>query len=418
MMEMKDRGAAPDGRKRCNCGESDDLTEIDLLGLLVAVLRRWKLCAGIVLAVVAAGLLYCWLVPTCYQTTSRVFVDTATLKTTPKDEAQLVLTTDVLTAARREAALESDEEPMAKFRSRFEVKEVPKSSLVEISYQDADAVRAAKVTQATAVAYVREVQTRMEVFKEQNEKNRIEVANVPLVMQAAQRPPVAPFIAVPASADFVKVKPPKLKVMAVLVLASLVLSVLVCVVLELLDRTVKTRNEFERASGLAVLEDFGDKRRAGMEKEAWRRVSLLSGVNYGEGCRVLIVASPSAIKTTASAAAEVAEAFAEAGRRVLFAKVGGVADACSTANCVTSMPVAAGASARQQIATQLTNFDTAVVAVPPLDESAEALNLGMLPNAKFLLVGRVRSTEREALVRAVAMINQVGGDVAGAVLLK
>ena len=418
MMEMKDRGAAPESRKRCNGGETDDLAEIDLLGLMMAVLRRWKLCAGIVLAVVAAGLAYCFLVPTSYQTTARVFVDTATLKTTPKDEAQLVLTSDVLTAARRDAALPEDAEPMATFRSRFVVKEVPKSSLVEITYQEADAVRAAKVTQATADAYVREIQARMEAVKAQNEKNKVEAVNAPWGMTAPQLQPVAPFIAVPASADFAKATPPKMKIMAVLVLASLVLSVLICVVLELLDRTVKTRGEFERASGLAVLEDFGDKRRQGTEKEAWRRVSLLCDVDYGEGCRVLIVAAPSAVKTTVSAAAELAATFADNGRRVLLAEVGGSSLPSAKRGGVTTMAVAAGAKARQQIEEQLANFDTAILAVPPLSESAEALSLATLSNAKFLLVGKVRSTEREALRQTVAMVDQVGCDIAGAVLVK
>ncbi len=82
------------------------------------------------------------------------------------------------------------------------------------------------------------------------------------------------------------------------------------------------------------------------------------------------------------------------------------------------MAVAAGAKARQQIEAQLANFDTAILAVPPFSESAEALSLATLSNAKFLLVGKVRSTEREALRQTVAMVDQVGCDIAGAVLVK
>lgn len=82
------------------------------------------------------------------------------------------------------------------------------------------------------------------------------------------------------------------------------------------------------------------------------------------------------------------------------------------------MTVAAGAKARRQIEAQLPGFDTAILAVPPLSESAEALSLATLPNAKFLLVGKLRSTEREALKRTVAMLDQVGCDITGAVLVK
>ena len=38
--------------------ETDDLAEIDLMGLVTAVLRRWKLCAAICGVMIAAGLAY------------------------------------------------------------------------------------------------------------------------------------------------------------------------------------------------------------------------------------------------------------------------------------------------------------------------------------------------------------------------
>lgn len=62
-------------------------------------------------------------------------------------------------------------------------------------------------------------------------------------------------VIVPATPPQKAAYPQKLKIMLILVIGSAVLSVLICLVLELLDKTVKTREEFESKTGLPV---FGE----------------------------------------------------------------------------------------------------------------------------------------------------------------
>ena len=97
------------------------------MGLVTAVLRRWKLCAAICGVMIAAGLAYCLLVSTQYQTTSRVFVDVGQLKTTMKDEVQFVLSGKVLRKVFDDfkfgetKAFSGDTEYMKHFRNLYDV---------------------------------------------------------------------------------------------------------------------------------------------------------------------------------------------------------------------------------------------------------------------------------------------------------
>ena len=547
-----------------NPDDADDLAEIDLLGLVMAVLRRWKLCAAICSVMIAAGLAYCLLVPTMYQTTSRVFVDTAQLKTTPKDEVQFVLSGKVLQKVFDDfkfgetKRFVGDTEVLKHFRKLYEVKEVPKTSLVEIAFKDADAARSAAVNVATAQGYIEDVRDRVRrvLMTEQNvlqtvlaqrEKERAEAVSAleafkakhgilaldmqrlqteeelnraaaasPLLSQAgssrltyiaqpvqgeADREKVAQEqdslkkelarldaltpeyqlingrydaaqaayqrafdavqaqtaviervngealarVAVPASTDddFVKKQPAKVKVMAIVVLASLVLSVLICVVLELLDRTVKTRREFERLSGLPVLAEVSSDGKAD-EEEKWQTAATQLALETAKAPKVFVTVKPSALKTEVSAAVRLATTFARAGRDVLLVsfdsdtdlpvmleKNGGRLEEgaetvfgalTSWAAEVGELEFSAGVASAARVDEVLkgvseVGYDVVIMDADALTTSAEALNLATADGVQTVVVGKLRETSRDALADAMQMLGRVKAHVVGSVLL-
>ena len=538
--------------------ESDDLAEIDLLGLMTAVIRRWKLCVAICAAVIAAGAVYCLTVPTQYQTTSRVFVDVAQLKTTPKDEAQFVLSGQVLQSVFDEfkygetKAFAGETDPLKLFRKRYEVKEVPKTSLVEIAFKDPDVKRSAEVNAATAQGYIREVRDRMrrvlmneravlqtvlsqrekeraeataalETFKTQHgivaldiqrgqteeDLNRVAVAATAssLLAQsgssrlaymsrpaktladrekveqeqaslkkelvrldaltpeyeringrynAAQAAYQQAFnavqaqtaaiervngdalarVVVPALTDeeFVKKHPAKVKVMAIVVLAALVLSVLICVVLELIDRTVKTRREFERLSGLAVLAEVKSDGKT-VETEKWRTAATLLALEAPENHKMFLMVTPSKLKTSISAAVQLATAFAQNGKRVLV--VSGAVHCgsnvtlteqkplsgtltCQTArlgktewDVVTALPRMA-----EVLPTIKERYDVVLLETTPMEESADALAVASVDGVQTVIVAGLRQTDGSQLSDAMRMLERVKAAVVGAILLQ
>lgn len=552
--------------------EADDLAEIDLLGLVTAVLRRWKLCTAICSVMIAAGLAYCFMVPTLYQTTSRVFVDTAQLKTTPKDEVQFVLSGKVLQKVFDDfkfgetKRFAGDTEALKHFRKLYDVKEVPKTSLVEIAFKDEDAARSAEVNAATAQGYIEDVRDRVRrvLTTEQNvlqtvlaqcEKERTEAVSAleafkakhgilaldmqriqteeelnraaaaaaaaaaasPLLSQAgssrltyvaqpakdpADREKVAQEqenlkkelacldaltpeyqlingryaaaqaayqrafdavqaqtaviervngealarVAVPASADedFVKKQPAKVKVMAIVVLASLVLSVLICVVLELLDRTVKTRREFERVSGLPVLAEVTSDGKTD-EKEKWQTTATQLALGTHGMKKVFLLAKPSVLKTDVSAGVQLATAFARNGKDVLVVFVGAAANwdavlkqnggrletdtktvfkgltswAAEVGETKFSVGVVPEAAAFEvlQVVDEM-GYDIVLMETAALSDSAEALNVAAVAGVHTVVVGELRQTKREEVIDALQKLDRVKTKLAGSMLFR
>ena len=543
--------------------EVDDLAEIDLMGLVTAVLRRWKLCAAICGVMIAAGLAYCLLVPTQYQTTSRVFVDVGQLKTTMKDEVQFVLSGKVLRKVFDDfkfgetKAFSGDTEYMKHFRNLYDVKEVPKTSLIEIAFKDPDVKRSAAVNAATAQGYISDVrdrvrqvlvheQTVLQAVLDQWIKERTEAADAlgafktqhgivaldeqrsqteddlnrataasPLLSQsgatrltyvaeppksAADRKRVAEDqaalkkelarldalvpeyqrmngrylaalaayqqafnavkeqtakiegingdalarVAVPPTDDesLVKKQPAKAKVMAIVVLASLVLSVLVCVVLELLDRTVKTRREFERLSGLPVLAEVtSDGKTDGEEK--WQTAATQLALGTSKARQVFVVVKPSALKTEVSAAVRLAMEFAQAGRDVLLVSFDSVTDLpvmlkknggrleegtetvfgalTSWAAEVGELEFSAGVASAARVDEVLkgvseVGYDVVIMDVAALATSAEALNLAAADGVQTVVVGELRQTKRDELVDAMQMLERVKARMVGSII--
>ena len=543
--------------------DTDDLAEIDLVGLMTAVLRRWKLCAAMCGVMIVAGLAYCFMVPTQYQTVSRVFVDTAQLKTTPKDEVQFVLSRQVLQKVFDDfkygetKPFAGDDEALKHFRKLYDVKEVPKTALIEIAFKDPDAARSAAVNAATAQTYIREVRDRVrrvlmseqtvrQTLLSQREKERTEAsgaleafktkhgilaldvqrrqtvddldrvaatvaaadAAVPLLNQSgssrltyaaqpiknrtermriekeqenlrqelvrldalaleyqrindsyntAQSAYLQAFnavqtqtaliervnsdalarVAVPASTDddFVKKQPAKVKIMAIIALASIVLSVLVCVVLELLDRTVNTRREFERLSGLAVLSEV-DKAVAS-EVGSWQKTAALGMETDGAG-KALVFVKPSALTVMPEVC--LAAALAQTGKKVLLAVDPDEAEQL-TANGVSmtkSQTVIEGVMCRSavvrktafaicetsasHVATRLPaleeHYDLVLMAAAPLAVSVDSLKAAATAGVKTVIVGELYRTESKDLTDAVQLLDRVRASGVGAILLR
>lgn len=551
-----------------NTTDADDLAEIDLLGLVTAVLRRWKLCAAICGVMIAAGLAYCLMVPTQYQTTSRVFVDVGQLKTTPKDEVQFVLSSKVLQKVFDDfkfgetKAFVGDSEPMKHFRNLYDVKEVPKTALIEIAFKDPDVKRSVAVNAATAEGYITDVrdrvrrvlvneQTVLQAVLDQWIKERTEAADAlgafktqhgivaldeqrnqteddlnraaaaaaavaaasPLLSQSGAtrltyvaEPAKSPAdrkkviedqatlkkelarldalvpeyqrlngrylaalsayqqafnavkgqvakiegingdalarIAVPAMADenVVKKQPAKVKVMAIVVLASLVLNVLVCVVLELLDRTVKTRREFERLSGLPVLAEvkaFGTV----SEDEKWQTAATLLDLGTTEDPKVFLTVKPSAVKTDISAAVKLAAAFAKQGKFVLLAVLntedvstllaangvqlktetakdfGGSSGWTAEVGAAQFHVIDIPAERLSEVLEVTEKGDVVVVAeTEPLTASAEGLSVAATDGVQTVVVGELRATPREALIDGLQQFDRVKATVVGSVI--
>ena len=550
-----------------NNNEAGDLAEIDLVGLVTAVLRRWKLCAAICGVIIAAGLAYCLIVPTQYQTTSRVFVDVGQLKTTPKDEVQFVLSGKVLQKVFDDfkfgetKAFSGDTDYMKHFRNLYDVKEVPKTSLIEIAFKDPDVKRSAAVNAATAQGYINDVrdrvrqvlvneQTVLQAVLDQWIKERTEAADAlgafktqhgivaldeqrsqteddlnraaaaaaaaaasPLLSQSGAtrltyvaEPAKTPAdrkkviedqatlkkelarldtlvpeyqrlngrylaalaayqqafnavkeqaakiegingdalarVAVPPTDDesLVKKQPAKAKVMAIVVLVSLVLSVLVCVVLELLDRAVKTRREFERLSGLPVLAEvkaFGKT----PEDEKWQTAATLLDLGTTAEPKVFLTVKPAAVKTDISAAVQLATAFGKSGKFVLLAvlnsadvstlmTVNGVqlkADTEADLGGCSGWTAEAGTSQfhvidipverLSELLEETEEGDVVIVAEPkPLTVSPEGLNVAAVDGVQTVVVSELRQTPRDALIDGLQRLDRVKATVVGSVI--
>ena len=536
---------------------------------MTAVLRRWKLCAAICSVMIVAVLAYCFLVPTQYQTTSRVFVDVGQLKTTPKDEVQFVLSGKVLQKVFDDfkfgetKRFADDSDALKHFRKLYDVREVPKTNLIEIAFKDTDVERSAAVNAATAQGYIQDVRDRvrrvltneqavMQSVLAQREKERTEAAGAleafkakhgilaldmqrlqtegeldraaaaaaaaaasPLLSQSgvskltyvaqpaksqAEREKVAQEqenlkkelarldaltpeyqlingrynaaqaayqtafnavqaqtaaiervkgealarVTVPAATDddFVKKQPAKAKVMAIVVLASLVLSVLVCVLLELLDRTVKTRREFERLSGLPVLAEVKSKP-SEADKEQWATATTLMELGTSGRKKVFLLVKPSALKTDVSEAVQLATAFARNGKDVLLVSAGAVKDwgarleqnggrvewetktvfkgltswAAEVGENEFSVGTAPTVFDVLQAADEV-GYDVVLIETAALTDSAEALNVAARAGVYTVLVSGLRQTKREDVVDALQKLDRVKANVAGAVIFE
>ena len=251
-------------------------------------------------------------------------------------------------------------------------------------------------------------------------------------------------VTVPAATDddFVKKQPAKAKVLAIVVLVSLVLSVLVCVALELLDRTVKTRREFERLSGLPVLAEVtSDGKTDGEEK--WQTAATQLVLGTSKARQVFVVVKPSVLKTEISAAVRLAMEFAQAGRNVLLVSFDSVPDLpemlkkngvrleegtgtvfgalTSWAAEVGELEFSAGVASVARVDEVLkgvskVGYDEVIMDAGALVTSAEALNLAATDGVQTVVVGELRQTKRDELVDAMQMLERVKARMVGSII--
>ncbi len=185
--------------------EKSDLLEIDLVGLMKSVLKRWKLCAAICGTVTVLGLLYCFMATPVYLASCRMLVEPGSLKVTKIDEVydsefgrdsgsrrdfintqMKLMTSDHILArlyekfdfAKKPEFLNA-REPLAKLADLIEVKQVPNTSLVDIGFKDPDARFSAEVSNYLANEYIDDARQRSTGFSERGlEKLRDELVNM------------------------------------------------------------------------------------------------------------------------------------------------------------------------------------------------------------------------------------------------
>ena len=218
------------------------------------------------------------------------------------------------------------------------------------------------------------------------------------------------------------------------------LSVLVCVVLELLDRTVKTRREFERLSGLPVLVEVKASGKTA-EVEKCQTAATLLDLGTAEDPKVFLTVKPSAVKTDISAAVKLAAAFAKRGKFVLLVVLNaGDVSALMAANGVqlktdtekdfggaSGWTAEVGAAQFHIIdvpAERLSEVlevteegDVVMVAeTEPLTASAEGLSVAAMDGVQTVVVGELRATPREALIDGLQQLDRVKATVVGSVI--
>ena len=249
-------------------------------------------------------------------------------------------------------------------------------------------------------------------------------------------------IAVPPSDDenVVKKQPVKAKVMAIVVLASLVLSVFVCVVLELLDRTVKTRREFERLTGLPVLAEVKPSGKT-PEDEKWQTVATLLDLGTEEDPKVFLTVNPSAVKTDLSMAARLAAAFAKRGKFVLLVVLnadevsalmatngvqlkrdtekdfGGCSGWTAEVGAAQFHVINVPGERMSEVLEGTEEGDVVIVAESePLTASAEGLSVAAMDGVQTVVIGELRQTPREALIDGLQQLDRVRATVVGSVI--
>lgn len=194
-----------DDNKKNAGDDKDDRLEIDLVGLLDAVLKRWKLCAAVCGTTILLGLLYCFMAKPVYLATCRMLVEAGNLKVTTIDEVydsslgrdsgsrrdflntqmQLMKSDHILARiferfefSKRPEFMES-REPLKQLGDLIEIKQVPNTNLIDIGFRDPDPKFSAEVSNVLANEYINDSRQRSTGFSERGlEKLRDELVNM------------------------------------------------------------------------------------------------------------------------------------------------------------------------------------------------------------------------------------------------
>jgi receptor protein-tyrosine kinase len=254
-------------------------------------------------------------------------------------------------------------------------------------------------------------------------------------------------------------------------LAAGVLSVLLCVMLELLDKSLKTRQDFEKASRLPVIGEIpyvnGRKNVVTRDApgsaaaESFRGLrTMLSLSAAAKDAKLIAITSPMPREGKSFISLNLAASCAQAGKRVLLVDsdlrhralteqlcrensarqglssiLAGALGASSYGDLVVkpfdglSLDFMPSGSATQNpselLASENTrntfedfarNYDVVIVDTAPVLAFSDTPILSAVPSMNFLMVGRLYETEKRQMAEAVKTLRSVNGPLIGTVV--
>lgn len=278
-------------------------------------------------------------------------------------------------------------------------------------------------------------------------------------------------IVVPATKPNKASHPAKAKTMIIVALAAGVLSVLLCVMLELLDKSLKTRQDFEKASRLPVIgeipyvngrKNFVTRDAPGSAAaESFRSLRTMLSLSAGtRDAKLIAITSPMPREGKSFISLNLAASCAQAGKRVLLVDsdlrhralteqlcredsaqqglsslLAGAPGARPCSDLVVKpfdglsldfMPAGpAATNPSELLASEITrntfedfasNYDLVIVDTAPVLTFSDTPILSAVPSMNFLLVGRLYETEKRQMSEAVKTLRSVNSTLIGTVI--
>lgn len=185
--------------------KNNQMLEIDLFGLINAVLKRWILCAGICGTAIILGLIYCFTATPIYQANCRMLVEQGSLKVTQIQDVydsefgrdsssrrdfittqMKLITSDNILAKVFEhfdfakmPAYEHSREPLRAIEGLVVVRQIPNTNLLDIGFKDKNPVFSAQVANYIAQEYINDSRERATGFSSRGlEKLQDELVNM------------------------------------------------------------------------------------------------------------------------------------------------------------------------------------------------------------------------------------------------
>lgn len=271
--------------------------------------------------------------------------------------------------------------------------------------------------------------------------------------------------------------PPKAKILIIVTLAAGVLSVLLCVLLELLDGSVKNRQDLERSGRLPLVGVIpniphpGDKRAgfachdapSGTVAEAFRNLrTTLTLSDSFRTAKLFAVSSAVPDEGHSAVALNLATSYAQAGKRTLLIDAD-LRTRTLSAALLKSIPnqtgltsLLAGEIAPDQVnsilarpfealpleflgsgsnvlnpaellaaertsallASLAKDYDIVIVDTAPILAFSDTPSMACVPGMMFLMVGRLYQTQKKDLTGAVEKLADVNGALAGTIVLQ
>lgn len=427
---------------------------MDVLGFLQLLRRRWPVIVLCTLAGIAGALLLTARTPPLYQADARVIVNIPLAGNVTQTGQGLQLSSELLPSyaelatSRRVTQAVKDRldlpESVPALRSKLSAEATPQTLFINLGATDPDPVRARSIADATALALSDAV--------DQLQEGRDPATTVGIEVIDQAITPSSP------------VQPRPVYNLVLGLLLGLGTGMLVAVVVDALDRSVKSAEQAEQASGSPVLGQVprfrrgADVTRAALDtgqpsSEAYR--SLRTAIQFLDPDRptqVFAVSSPSAGEGKTTTAVSLALALAESGedvvlidadlRRASVAEILGLEGSVGVTSVVTrtasidealqvwgdriavlpsgvlppNPSEVVGSQRMGDLLQELrSRFDVVVVDAPPVLPVTDAVVLATQLDG-VLLVVRAGRTARDHLAEARRRLDGVGASVLGCVL--